>query len=135
MGGDLSDEVLVLLLRSAVTSPDAAQRLKAIFQEQLVHALGDPADLADPADPAEVLRRAGLIASQTFCVALGRYLLELPGLADQPTIRRYLNLPLPTPKPEDAPSPERSVEDPQMTIVEGVVGPPLTVSRLGRVLG
>jgi len=80
-----------------------------------VHALGDPADLADP---AEVLRRAGLIASQTFGLALGRYPLELPGLADQPTsqliadiaptIRRYLNLPLPTPKPKDAPSTGRS---------------------------
>jgi hypothetical protein len=56
-----------------------------------------------PADEAQ--RRAGLVASQTLGVALGRYLLRLPGLADRPaadlvadlapTIQRYLTGPLP----------------------------------------
>lgn len=99
--GDLSDDVLVLLLRSAVTNPQVAQRLRAVFQHQLVHAL------AGTAEPDLALRRAGLIASQTLGLALGRYLLELPGLSDQPadqlitdvapTIQRYLTGPLPPP--------------------------------------
>jgi len=97
--GDLSDDVLMLLLRSAVTDEGAAQRLRTVFQEQLVGALS----AVHP--PEEALRRAGLIASQTLGVALGRYLLRLPGLADRPaedlvadlapTIQRYLTGPLP----------------------------------------
>ena len=92
--GDLSDDVLMLLLRSAVTDEGAAERLRTVFQEQLVAALG----AVYP--PDEALRRAGLIASQTLGLALGRYLLRLPGLADRPaadlvadlapTIQRYL---------------------------------------------
>lgn len=97
--GDLSDDVLVLLLRSAVTDERAAQRLQAVFQEQLVDTL------SRMSGPEEALRRAGLIASQVLGVALGRYLLELPGLADRPpadlvadlapTIQRYLTGRLP----------------------------------------
>lgn len=97
--GDLSDDVLVLLLRSAVTDDRAAQRLQAVFQEQLVDTL------SRMSGPEEALRRAGLIASQVLGVALGRYLLKLPGLADRPpadliadlapTIQRYLTGPLP----------------------------------------
>jgi hypothetical protein len=92
--------VLMLLLRSAVTDEGAAERLRTVFQEQLVVALR----AMHP--PDEALRRAGLIASQTLGVALGRYLLRLPGLADRPpadlvadlapTIQRYLAGPLPT---------------------------------------
>lgn len=97
--GDLSDDVLVLLLRSAVTDDRAAQRLQAVFQEQLVDTL------SRMSGPEEALRRAGLIASQVLGVALGRYLLKLPGLADRPpadliadlapTIQRYLTGRLP----------------------------------------
>jgi AcrR family transcriptional regulator len=97
--GDLSDDVLVLLLRSAVTDERAAQRLRAVFQEQLVAAL------SRTTTPEDALRRAGLLASQTLGLALGRYLLKLPGLADRPaedvvsdlapTIQRYLAGPLP----------------------------------------
>lgn len=97
--GDLSDDVLVLLLRSAVTDERAAQRLQAVFQEQLVDTL------SRMSGPEEALRRAGLIASQVLGVALGRYLLKLPGLADRPpadliadlapTIQRYLTGRLP----------------------------------------
>jgi AcrR family transcriptional regulator len=99
--GDLSDDVLMLLLRSAVTDEGAAQRLRTVFQEQLVAALS----AVHP--PDEALRRAGLIASQTLGIALGRYLLRLPGLTDRPaaelvadlapTIQRYLAGPLATP--------------------------------------
>lgn len=97
--GDLSDDVLVLLLRSAVTDDRAAQRLQAVFQEQLVDTL------SRMSGPEEALRRAGLIASQVLGVALGRYLLKLPGLADRPpaeliadlapTVQRYLTGRLP----------------------------------------
>lgn len=97
--GDLSDDVLVLLLRSAVTDERAAQRLQAVFQEQLVDTL------SRMSGPEEALRRAGLIASQVLGVALGRYLLKLPGLADRPpadliadlapTVQRYLTGRLP----------------------------------------
>jgi len=106
--GDLSDDVLILLLRSAVTNAEAAQRLQAVFQEQLAHAL------ASIADPEEALRRAALIASQTLGLALGRYLLNIPGLHDQPadqliadiapSIQRYLCSPL---TPRTPPTDER----------------------------
>ena len=105
--GDLSDDVLVLLLRSAVTDERAAERLQAVFQEQLV------STLSRVYDQPEALRRAGLIASQVLGVALGRYLLKLPGLADRPaedliadlapTIQRYLASPLPQPAPTTRP--------------------------------
>jgi AcrR family transcriptional regulator len=101
--GDLSDDVLVLLLRSAVTDEGAAQRLHVIFQEQIV------GTLSRFAPPDEAMRRAGLIASQVLGLALGRYLLKLPGLADRPaeglvadlapTIQRYLSSPLPADPP------------------------------------
>ena len=97
--GDLSDDVLMLLLRSAVTDEGAAERLRTVFQEQLVAALG----AVYP--PDEAVRRAGLIASQTLGLALGRHILRLPGLSDRPaadlvadlapTIQRYLTAPLP----------------------------------------
>jgi len=102
--GDLSDDVLVLLLRSAVTDQRAAERLQGIFREQVV------GTLAQLYEPAEARRRAGLIASQTLGLALGRYLLKIPGLVDRPaedlvadlapTIQRYLSGPLPTNSPE-----------------------------------
>jgi AcrR family transcriptional regulator len=97
--GDLSDDVLLLLLRSAVTDEGAAERLRTVFQEQLVAALGAVYE------PDEALRRAGLIASQTLGLALGRHILRLPGLSDRPaadliadlapTIQRYLTGRLP----------------------------------------
>lgn len=99
MEGDLSDDVLVILLRSAVTDDGVAQRLHVIFEEQIV------AMLSRFASPDEALRRAGLIASQVLGLALARYLIKLPGIADRPaaglvadlapTIQRYLSSPLP----------------------------------------
>ncbi len=108
--GDLSDDVLLILLRSAVTHDEAARRLHEVFQHQLVHVI------AGISDPDEAVRRAGLIASQTLGIALGRYLLKLPGLADQPadqliqdvspTLQLYLTAPLPGPR-----TPRRGAED------------------------
>jgi AcrR family transcriptional regulator len=92
--GRFGDDVLVILLRSAVTDPSAAERLQSVFIEQVAGALRP---LGPPGDGD---RRAALVASQLLGVALTRYLLRLPGIADRPrddlladlapTIQRYL---------------------------------------------
>lgn len=96
--GDEAEDVLVLLLRSAVTNEDASERLRDIFETQLVSSLSAAVGLE------EARRRAGLIASQMLGLALCRYVLGLPGLAERsadelvadlaPTIQRYLSAPL-----------------------------------------
>lgn len=93
------DEALVLLLRSATTNADAAQRMQQIFQSQL-----GPAVAA--VNPSDAARRAGLIASQMLGVALCRLVLRLPPMVAMsraeleswlgPTVQRYL-----TGSPED----------------------------------
>lgn len=93
--GDLSDDVLVLLLRSAVTSDRAAERLRSVFADQLVEML------RPLVDEAQLYRRAGLISTQMLGLALTRYLVPLPAVQDQPpdqliedlspTIQRYLH--------------------------------------------
>lgn len=97
--GELTDDVLVLLLRSAVTNEQAAARLREVFLEQVAAVLR-PVVEAD-----ELGRRAGLVTSQMLGLALTRYLLRIPGLADRPaadivadiapTIQKYLVGPLP----------------------------------------
>ena len=76
--GSLSDDVLIILLRSAVTNEQVAERLRVVFVEQVV------AVLARLAPPGEAERRAALVASQLLGLALTRYLLRLPGMADRP---------------------------------------------------
>jgi AcrR family transcriptional regulator len=90
------DEALVVLLRSATTNADAAQRMREIFSAQLLTALAG----VDPTDPQ---RRAGLIATQMLGLALCRYVLRLPPVVDMsrdevvtwlgPTVQRYLTAP------------------------------------------
>ncbi len=89
------DELLMLLLRTAATTPAAAERVRSIFAEQLVAAVtrltGDRADAAT---------RAGLVASQVLGLAMCRYTLALPPLVAMtreqvvelvgPTLQRYL---------------------------------------------
>ena len=97
--GELSDDVLVLLLRSAVTNEQAAAKLREIFRQQVATML------QSVVDPAEIKRRAGLVTSQMLGLALTRYLLRIPGLAERPaadvaadiapTIQKYLVGPLP----------------------------------------
>jgi len=92
--GDLSDDVLLILLRSAVTSEQVAERLRGVFADQVVRAL------AALLPEAEAERRAALVASQLLGLALTRYLLRLPGMAGRPadevvadvapTVQRYL---------------------------------------------
>jgi AcrR family transcriptional regulator len=93
--GDLSDHVLVTLLRSAVTNAKVAAQLREAAARQL------QAALAPVVEPAELQLRAALVGSQLIGVALTRYILGLPGIADRPaellvldvapTVQRYLH--------------------------------------------
>lgn len=86
------DEALVVLLRSATTNAEAAQRMKDIFAAQLLPAITKFA-------PDDAPRRAGLIATQVLGMALCRFVLQLPpvvGLSRRelidwmgPTLQRY----------------------------------------------
>ncbi|MET7768033.1 TetR family transcriptional regulator [Nocardia sp. NPDC005366] len=88
------NEVMLTLLRTAITDDAVADRARAVFAEQVTPAVlrcGDPADAP---------RRSGLIATQLLGLALCRYILRLPPVlaltpeaivADiGPTIQRYL---------------------------------------------
>jgi AcrR family transcriptional regulator len=89
------DEILLALLRTAVTHEAAAERMRDIFATQVGRAVADIVD-----DPAEAAVRAGLISSQILGLALCRYALRLPPVADLspgevvawigPTLQRYL---------------------------------------------
>ena len=91
------DEALVILLRSSATNAEAAQRMQAIFGGQLQPLVA----ALVPAGESGV--RAGLIATQILGVALCRFVLRLPPIAEMahdvvvewvgPTIQRYLGLP------------------------------------------
>lgn len=93
--GDPTDDALLMLLRSAATDDFAAERMRAIFREQLA-----PALLTLIADPTEAAERAGLISTQLLGLALCRNILRLPAVAALdtitivakigPTIQRYL---------------------------------------------
>jgi AcrR family transcriptional regulator len=87
------DEILIALLRAAVTHPAAADRMREIFAAQLgpaVHAIA----------PDDVPTRAGLIATQVLGLTLTRYVLRLPPVVAMdrdtivawlgPTIQHYL---------------------------------------------
>jgi len=86
------DEALVMLLRSATTNADAAERMKDIVAAQLLPAVGK--FIADDAP-----RRAGLIATQVLGIALCRFVLRLPPVVATsseelvewlgPTLQRY----------------------------------------------
>jgi AcrR family transcriptional regulator len=87
------DDVLVLLLRSAITNEAAAERLRTVFSGQVAELIGE--------------ERAVLLSSQLLGLALCRYILRFPaavamsheslvaGLA--PTAQRYLTGPHPAP--------------------------------------
>jgi AcrR family transcriptional regulator len=97
--GDLSDHVLVTLLRSAVTNHKVAEQLRTVAVAQLRDAI------APVVDAAELAERVALLAGQTLGIALSRYILELPGMVEltaeqlaldvAPTLQRYLYDPLP----------------------------------------
>jgi AcrR family transcriptional regulator len=92
--GEPGDHALRILLRTAASNPQAAERMRKIFSRQLLPAVAHIA----PAEEAE--RRAGLVATQMLGFALCRYVLGLPSVVSMdwdtaaiwlgPTIQRYL---------------------------------------------
>ena len=92
-------EVMLTLLRSAVSDDAAADRMRTIFATQLLPTVASAVD-----DPATAPHRAGLIATQMLGLALSRHLLRLPPVAEAsrdelvrqigPTVQRYLRHPL-----------------------------------------
>ena len=74
--GELSDEVVVLLLRSASTNPAAAMRMRTIFDKQVTKFVSR----ATMAGRAEALRRAGMMTTQLLGLAMTRYVVELPAV-------------------------------------------------------
>ncbi|WP_030548372.1 TetR family transcriptional regulator [Streptomyces albus] len=89
------DEVMTATLRVGATNEAGAERTRAIFREQL-----GPVAAAVCPDPAQAAVRAGLTASQMLGMALARYVLRLPPVAEMPreevvawlapTVQRYL---------------------------------------------
>jgi AcrR family transcriptional regulator len=87
------DDALVVLLRSATTNAEAAQRMTDIFAAQLLPAIAKVV-------PDDAPRRAGLLATQILGMALCRFVLRLPPVValtrDElidwlgPTLQRYL---------------------------------------------
>ena len=89
------DETLNALVRVAVTNPAGAERVHAVFRDQVA-----PAVAAVCPEGAHAPTRAALLASQILGMALSRYVLKLPpavSLTDDeivawlaPTVQRYL---------------------------------------------
>jgi len=91
--GDQAGRGLPVLLRSAASNEEAAERLRDIFRAQVFPAIAR----VGPAETAVV--RAGLVASQLLGLAMARYVLRLPPVVAMPadvlircigeTIQRY----------------------------------------------
>src|SRR6266498_3103574 len=104
---DQSD-ALPIMLRAAMTN--AAAQLQAIYRDQLT------ASVAAIAPEAEAQERAGMVATQALGLAICRYVLKFPPLAEMPgdqvvarfspTLQRYLTSPLEPPSPAPATSAE-----------------------------
>ncbi|MFE2197464.1 TetR/AcrR family transcriptional regulator, partial [Streptomyces amritsarensis] len=72
--GDPADDALLVLLRSAVTHEQAADRMREVFAAQVAPAL------AAALGPERAARTAGLVSAQLLGLALTRYLLRLPAV-------------------------------------------------------
>lgn len=89
------DEALVILLRVGVTNEAVAERMRTIFAAQLAPVFARATD-----NPQGAPVRASLAASQVLGMALCRYVLAFPPLANMerqdvidwigPTLQRYL---------------------------------------------
>jgi AcrR family transcriptional regulator len=89
------DETLNALLRVSVTNSAGADRVHAVFSDQIA-----PVVAAVCPDPEQVRTRAALLASQILGMALSRYVLKLPPAVAltreeivswlAPTVQRYL---------------------------------------------
>lgn len=89
------DDVLTAMLRVGVTNDAGAERLRSVLAGQL-----GPIAAGLCPDPADVPRRAALVASQILGMALARYVLKFPPAVEMtreeviawlaPTVQRYL---------------------------------------------
>jgi AcrR family transcriptional regulator len=75
--GQQADEGLILLLRSLATNPAAAARARAVFAGQVLRLVERIVS-----DPAEAPVRAAMVSSQVLGIALCRYVVKIPPLAD-----------------------------------------------------
>lgn len=92
-----ADETLTILLRTGVTNPAAAERMREVYASQLMPAA---AAVAGDTAQAQVRVRAGLAATQVLGMALCRYVLKFPPISAMsrdeairwiaPTLQRYL---------------------------------------------
>ena len=97
--GGSSDELLIVLFRSAITNEAAAERLRTVFGAQVAKAIATIVD-----DRAEAATRAGLVSTQMLGLALCRYILRLAPVVAldldtliatvSDTVQRYLTGPL-----------------------------------------
>ncbi|MFF7470178.1 TetR family transcriptional regulator [Streptomyces sp. NPDC008092] len=95
-----ANEELTAVLRVAVTNEAGAERVRAIFREQVV-----PLAARVCPDPEQVVTRAGLCAAQLLGIALTRYVVRLAPVVALtreeitawlgPTVQRYLTAPSP----------------------------------------
>ncbi len=75
--GDAATEALMIVLRSAVTNQAGAERIRTVFAAQVV----DLVRRVTHNHPDSELR-AGLVSTQLLGIALTRYILRLPPIAD-----------------------------------------------------
>jgi len=93
-------DILLGVLRSAATSPQAMTMLREFVTEAIVDRLSAAARPGDPEEPAGARYRASLVASQILGLLMTRYVLGLEPLAAAdldtlvaaigPTVDRYL---------------------------------------------
>jgi AcrR family transcriptional regulator len=98
-------EALPIMLRAAMTNAAAASQLQSIYRDQLA------ASVAAIAPGAEAQERAGMVATQVLGLAICRYVLKFPPIAEMPddqvvarfspTLQRYLTGPLEPPSPAE----------------------------------
>ncbi|MFI2432243.1 TetR family transcriptional regulator [Streptomyces sp. NPDC018693] len=94
------NEVLTALLRVGVTNEAGAERMQAVFREQLL-----PVVRTACPDPEQIPVRAALCSAQLLGLALTRYVLRFPPAVElsreellawlAPTLQRYLTAPNP----------------------------------------
>lgn len=72
---------LVSAMRTALADPDLAVQLRDFLSLEVIQQMLADVDLL----PNEAERRAGLVASQVLGLLMGRYVLQLPAVANQST--------------------------------------------------
>lgn len=75
--GDLSDEFIRLLMRSAGTNKGAAEQFREIFEGQLLKFVCELTGYA-----SDARRRAAMVSTQVLGLAYCRYIVELPAVVE-----------------------------------------------------